>query len=1037
VNAHARRVFEIRNGRCGMSIEILQRHEDRNAEHQIPMARADAIDQGSNSSDSLRLLARAVAGECAQSIVAGDLVRVREGVWRVMEVRTCARGRSRALRLIGADALNRWQPCTLLEPFDRPRRVEAARAPRVVSRAQWMRTCAALIAASPPSECPATIADAQVTLMPHQIDPVLAVLRGRASRLLLADAVGLGKTIQAALLVRELRARGCADRVLILVPSGLREQWRQELSHRTGLRADIIDAAALAARMRDLPPDVNPWSLPGILIVSLDFIKQPSVLRGASTIVWDILIADEAHNLNEGTDRLAAADLLARHSRHVVLLTATPHHGSDDAFATLCRIGHLGDADADARTDSIAIFRRTRQTIGLARTRKVHVLRVTPTKQERRLHTLLARYIGRVERECGSDNSINSVRVAAEAVDDRSARSCPRPAATDAGASASTTASTTTSTTACAGEATSATHAHAASLAMSILLKRASSSAWSLERSLRRRLALLDSRALTATDDQPRTQPTLPFGDDGNNGGNSDDSDDSDEDVADGEPLHVLGTPGLRSARIERAWLTLLIEASRNASRAESKPRALARLLRRCREPALIYTEYRDTLTHLARTLPASSSHAMLHGGLGGEDRRAALARFASGEARILLTTDAAGEGLNLHNRCRLVINVELPWNPNRLEQRIGRVDRLGQTRTVHAIHLVGAGTAEAPMLTRLTGRIAQIAATLGDAPAVLRASREFASPEGDMTLDAEAMTAATPANADAVDGVHRSVSTAAADIVVQLQRVRAMRGRAWRIDRCHAGGTDASRGDPLLALDQRAPLIAVARRRQRRTRKHIEPDARRCGSTKPRLSCAHELPAPGLICIWRTRVQTDDGEAQSRARQPWQMLTVTHIACDVPDLRSNRSVAAFVLSMIERGRARMQPLLDSELSLARERLRAAQRARIERLARRDDAIATEMSAMLSARAAANGSFQPLLFDDIAIEKTTMTGVNDRWCRTRTYVVRDADADGDGEVDGNGDGEGGRDGKADGDAVDAHDAAQRVTSSPALVLVLR
>ncbi len=94
--------------------------------------------------------------------------------------------------------------------------------------------------------------------------------------------------------------------------------------------------------MRDLPPDVNPWSLPGILIVSLDFIKQPSVLRGASTIVWDILIADEAHNLNEGTDRLAAADLLARHSRHVVLLTATPHHGSDDAFATLCRIGHVG-----------------------------------------------------------------------------------------------------------------------------------------------------------------------------------------------------------------------------------------------------------------------------------------------------------------------------------------------------------------------------------------------------------------------------------------------------------------------------------------------------------------------------------------------------------------------------------------------------------------------------------------------------------------------------------------------------------------------
>ena len=172
----------------------------------------------------------------------------------------------------------------------------------------------------------------------------------------------------------------------------------------------------------------------------------------------------------------------------------------------------------------------------------------------------------------------------------------------------------------------------------------------------------------------------------------------------------MLGAPGLRSARIERAWLTLLIEASRNAARDESKPRALMRLLRRCREPALIYTEYRDTLDPpRAHARPSNAtSHALLHGGLGADARRAALARFTSGDARILLTTDAAGEGLNLHQRCRLVINVELPWNPNRLEQRIGRVDRLGQTRTVHAVHLVAAGTAEEQMLTRLSARLSK-----------------------------------------------------------------------------------------------------------------------------------------------------------------------------------------------------------------------------------------------------------------------------------------------------------------------------------------
>lgn len=900
-------------------------------------------------------------------VVAGDLVCVREGVWRVMEVRTFAPdrvARTRVLKLIGADALNRWQPCTLLEPFDRPRRVEAARAARVVSRARWMRTFAALAAASPPIGCPATIADAQVTLLPHQIDPVLAVLRGRASRLLLADAVGLGKTIQAALLVRELRGRGCADRVLVLVPSGLREQWRQELLHRTGLRADIIDAAALVARVRDLPPDVNPWSLPGILIVSLDFIKQPSVLRGAGSIVWDVLIADEAHNLNEGTARLAAADLLARHSRHVVLLTATPHHGSDDAFAALCRIGRID-------RDPIVIFRRTRHTIGLSRTRKVHVLRVTPTKQERRLHMLLARYAGRVERDQGGD--VSGINM------------------TDGDGAASLT---------------------TASLAMSILLKRASSSAWSLERSLRRRLSLLDGRALP--DDHARTQFVLPFA---NAGADADDN--SGGDAADSEPSHVLGAPGLRSARIERAWLTLLIEVARNAARDESKPRALVRFLRRCREPALIYTEYRDTLTHLARTL-ASTRHglgtrnvtasaaaplAMLHGGLGVDERRNALARFTSGDARILLTTDAAGEGLNLHHRCRLVINVELPWNPNRLEQRIGRVDRLGQTRTVHAMHLVAADTAEDPMLTRLTTRIAQIAATLGDAPTILHAPREADSAEADVRTEVLASTASDAPIAC------RTVSAEAIDVIAQLQRLRALRARAWRAARPHPTSAATSRGDPLLALDERAPLIAVVRRR------HFD---RR---DQPRMGGARELSAPGLLCVWRTRLPHRNGQPHTRDGPASQLLTTVltaiHIACDVPQVTSHRAVAAFVSATVERCSARIGPLLDSELTTACERLEGTDRARLDRLARRDEAIAIELAAMSRAGAASDGMFQPLLFDDIAVEKASPIG--EPYASSNGYhVTRSAMKDVDVMH-----------------SLDETDDTQRVESSLLMALVLR
>src|SRR5262249_55469017 len=138
----------------------------------------------------------------------------------------------------------------------------------------------------------------------------------------------------------------------------------------------------------------------------------------------------------------------------------------------------------------------------------------------------------------------------------------------------------------------------------------------------------------------------------------------------------------------------------------ESKVRVIQRLLTRVAEPVVIFTEYRDTLLGLRAALEAPVT--LLHGGLTRDERRLALAEFASGRARVLLATDAAGEGLNLHHRCRLVINLELPWNPVRLEQRIGRVDRIGQTRTVHACHLIAKGTGEARVLERLRTRIAR-----------------------------------------------------------------------------------------------------------------------------------------------------------------------------------------------------------------------------------------------------------------------------------------------------------------------------------------
>lgn len=132
--------------------------------------------------------------------------------------------------------------------------------------------------------------------------------------------------------------------------------------------------------------------------------------------------------------------------------------------------------------------------------------------------------------------------------------------------------------------------------------------------------------------------------------------------------------------------------------------RALARLLRRASEPAIVFTEYRDTLERVATVLD-SLRPVLLHGGLTPSERRESLRQFTSGAAQVLLATDAASEGLNLHERCRLVINLELPWTPLRLEQRVGRVERIGQTRRVHALHLLAAGTAEESNVARLLRR--------------------------------------------------------------------------------------------------------------------------------------------------------------------------------------------------------------------------------------------------------------------------------------------------------------------------------------------
>jgi superfamily II DNA or RNA helicase len=467
-------------------------------------------------------------------------------------------------------------------------------------------------------------------LLAYQLEPALAVVRDGASRILIADGVGLGKTIQAGLIVAELAAREPDLRAIVLAPAGLRAQWCRELARHYGVHATVADAGWLARRARELPPDVNPWVLPGVYVASYDFVKRPEVLRAIEDLSWDAVVVDEAHNATTGSARLSAVDAIASCARRVVLLTATPHSGDPAKFDSVCAIGC-----AAARHAPVLMFRRTRRHVA-GRARRTALLSVRPTAAERRMHRLLERYGAEVCRESAAR-----------------------------------------------GDAL-------ARLAVIVLRKRALSSAGSLAVSARRRLELLSG---TREDEAAQLRLPLP------------DEDPLDDDVADG----VLAHAGLADGARERRLLERVLHAAEEAARAESKIARLRRLVARVREPLIVFTEYRDTLVRLRDALHALGVRpAFLHGGMSAIERDLVQEQFNQ-EGGVLLATDAAAEGLNLQARCRAVVHFELPWNPARLEQRTGRVDRIGQLRRVHEIAFVAADTAERLVLAPLMGRVARM----------------------------------------------------------------------------------------------------------------------------------------------------------------------------------------------------------------------------------------------------------------------------------------------------------------------------------------
>ena len=562
----------------------------------------------------------------------GDVVWIRRRRWRIERA---ARDRD----VVRLDVAWRGRHRSFLTPFDQVAPVASTRSKRVRIQEALARL-AGTLARAPEFRLPLAMLDATADILPHQLEPALAFIAGHA-RVLLADEVGLGKTVQAGLVVAELCRRQSAPRVLIVVPASLRAQWQAELGSRFGIECLRADRRELEARSAEGAFGANPWRRAGVWLVSTDFLKQRHVLDMLPRDAWDLVVIDEAHGVCGDSDRYHACHELAKRSRRVLLLTATPHSGDAGRFARLTGLGafegHDGWAGGTAPgLQGPLVFRRTRHELAIERPRRVswHAIRLSDV-ESRALDALLdfeqAALLG------ASQHLVERTR-----------------------------------------------------LVLSVFRKRALSTFTALSLSITRRLRWLDGVRTETPAGADWTQTSLAF----------------DADNDDAQDLTLLAGPIGLDPRHERTWLRRLRQFADDAARCESKIARLKSLLERTAEPVVIFSEFRDSLDAVERRLRKNRAIAVVHGGQDEQTQRSELARYLGGPASVLLATDVAGQGLNLQSRGRWVISLELPWNPARLEQRLGRVDRLGQTQTPHLSLLVARHETERGLLSHLARRV-------------------------------------------------------------------------------------------------------------------------------------------------------------------------------------------------------------------------------------------------------------------------------------------------------------------------------------------
>ncbi len=641
---------------------------------------------------------------------AGIKVRARGLTWIVVAADPAGSHQRLRLRCIEGDMDGlEWDILDPTEPIDiqpdtlrpdMPANLEAWRLFHIAALLDQTPGPGAMLATTP----------GRVTVEPYQLVPLLRALELPRPRLLLADGVGLGKTIQACLIATELIARRQAHRIIVVTPSGpLMAQWEQELRLRFGLRFSVLaDAAALRAQRRRLERGGNPFQATPLCLTSLDFAKQEPVLEELERACWDLAIIDEAHHCvaettertGNATQRRRLAEVLAARSDGLLLLTATPHDGQDAHFASL--MGLLDPSLVDGHGGlSGRAYRRH-----VVRRLKAHI-RDPETGQamfQPRTVTPVAIDLATPEAETVRDFH----RALTGFVAPRLRRSAGQKRPTDAMAFVSLLKRSVSTVRACANTLRVVADRYAAAAGETEAAKRERARALA---AYRRRITRYGVLERAEEDDAALLEAEFMAA-----------------------ALHDAQDDDAAPDTAQLAGLRDLIRLAEAAEPADPKLAALLMEIRliRAEHPGtniLVYTEYADSLDAAVDRLRGAAGIVgevlAISGAADERQRSLAAERCASEDGIVLVSTDSLAEGLNLHRRCFHLIHLDLPYNPNRLEQRNGRIDRYGQRHEPNIRYLFLSGTFEENLLLRLIAKYEKARACLTFMPDTLGVTAE------------------------------------------------------------------------------------------------------------------------------------------------------------------------------------------------------------------------------------------------------------------------------------------------------------------------